>query len=137
LLGWLILGYVVPWTAALGHRHRPVLQDANGTWFIWVVATQSVAVLAAVLQPELESGRRELALVAVFSWSVGVFLYAVSASSSSPACCFIRCGPKISRRHTGWRWVPPRSPSSPAPASSKWPMPQWSPPPAGSSREHR
>jgi hypothetical protein len=38
LLGWLILGYVVPWTAALGHRHRPVLQDANGTWFIWVVA---------------------------------------------------------------------------------------------------
>ncbi|OBG19874.1 tellurite resistance protein permease [Mycolicibacterium celeriflavum] len=77
LLAWLLLGYLVPWTAALGHRHRPVLQGANGTWFIWVVASQSVAVLAAVLQPEIVSGRRELALVAVFSWSVGVFLYVV------------------------------------------------------------
>jgi tellurite resistance protein TehA-like permease len=32
-------------------------------------------VLAAVLQPEIGVGRRELALLAVFSWSVGVFLY--------------------------------------------------------------
>ncbi|WP_204808704.1 tellurite resistance/C4-dicarboxylate transporter family protein [Mycobacterium riyadhense] len=79
VLAWLILGYLVPWTAALGHTRRPILQSANGTWFIWVVATQSVAVLAAVLQPELDSGRRELALVAVFSWSVGVFLYAIVA----------------------------------------------------------
>ena len=52
-----------------------MLQSANGTWFIWVVASQSVAVLAAVLQPEIEFGRREMALLAVFSWSVGVFLY--------------------------------------------------------------
>jgi tellurite resistance protein TehA-like permease len=32
-------------------------------------------VLAAVLQPAIGSGRRELALLAVFCWSVGVFLY--------------------------------------------------------------
>ena len=74
-LTWLVLGYVVPWTAVLSHAARPVLESANGTWFIWVVASQSVAVLAAVLQPEIEFGRRELALLAVFSWSVGVFLY--------------------------------------------------------------
>lgn len=74
-LAWLVVGYVVPWTAVLGHAARPVLQSANGTWFIWVVASQSVAVLAAVLQHEIPSGRRELALMAVFSWSVGVFLY--------------------------------------------------------------
>jgi tellurite resistance protein TehA-like permease len=74
-LAWLVLGYVVPWTAVLGRAVRPVLQSANGTWFIWVVASQSVAVLAAVLQPEIDFGRRELALLAVFSWSVGVFLY--------------------------------------------------------------
>jgi tellurite resistance protein TehA-like permease len=66
----------VPWTAALGHRGRPVLRAANGTWFIWVVASQSVAVLAAALEPVIHDGRRELALLAVFSWSVGVFLYA-------------------------------------------------------------
>ncbi len=75
-LAWVGLGYVVPWTAALGHAHRPVLRAANGTWFIWVVASQSVAVLAAALEPALSQGRRELALLAVFSWSVGVFLYA-------------------------------------------------------------
>jgi tellurite resistance protein TehA-like permease len=32
-------------------------------------------VLAATLEPALGQGRRELALLAVFSWSVGVFLY--------------------------------------------------------------
>jgi tellurite resistance protein TehA-like permease len=74
-LAWLVLGYVVPWTSVLRTTHRPVLQHANGTWFIWVVASQSIAVLAGVLEPQLETGRRELALVAVFSWSVGVFLY--------------------------------------------------------------
>lgn len=74
-VAWLILGYVVPWTAVLGKAQRPVLQSANGTWFIWVVASQSLAVLAAMLQPVVGGGQRELALLAVFSWSVGVFLY--------------------------------------------------------------
>lgn len=72
---WLVLGYVVPWTAVLHSARAPALQRANGTWFTWVVASQSIAVLAAVLQPAIGSGRRELALLAVFSWSVGVFLY--------------------------------------------------------------
>jgi tellurite resistance protein TehA-like permease len=57
-----------------------VLQYANGTWFIWVVASQSVAVLAATLEPEVGTGRRELALLAVFSWSVGLFLYAAAGT---------------------------------------------------------
>ncbi|MBP2450622.1 tellurite resistance/C4-dicarboxylate transporter family protein [Mycolicibacterium lutetiense] len=74
-LAWLVLGYVVPWTAVLGRAARPVLQSANGTWFIWVVASQSIAVLAAALQPQIAQGRSELALLAVFSWSVGIFLY--------------------------------------------------------------
>jgi len=74
-LSWLLLGYVVPWTAVLGHRNRPVIAGANGTWFIWVVASQSIAVLAAALEPMADSGRHELALLAVFCWSVGVFLY--------------------------------------------------------------
>ncbi|HET6562524.1 MAG TPA: tellurite resistance/C4-dicarboxylate transporter family protein [Marmoricola sp.] len=72
---WLVLGYVVPWTAVLGHRERPVVATANGTWFIWVVASQSVAVAAATIEPVFGGARRELALLAVVSWSVGVFLY--------------------------------------------------------------
>jgi len=75
-VSWVVLGYVVPWTAVLGQRARPVVAAANGSWFIWVVASQSVAVLSAALEPGSAGGRRELALLAVFSWSVGVFLYA-------------------------------------------------------------
>lgn len=75
-IAWIVLGYLVPWTALLRTERRPILQDANGTWFIWVVASQSVAVLAAALEPTISTGRREVALIAVVSWSVGVFLYA-------------------------------------------------------------
>lgn len=78
-LAWLILGYLVPWTALLRYRQRPVLHLANGTWFIWVVGSQSVAVLAAALEPSVDNARGELALLAVFSWSVGAFLYGAAA----------------------------------------------------------
>ncbi|MEO8851994.1 MAG: tellurite resistance/C4-dicarboxylate transporter family protein [Allobranchiibius sp.] len=74
-LAWVILGYLIPWTAVFANDHRPLLQSANGTWFIWAVGSQSVAVLAASLEPSLTTGRHQLALVAVFAWSVGVFLY--------------------------------------------------------------
>jgi tellurite resistance protein TehA-like permease len=73
---WLVLGYVVPWTAVLGRSSRPVVAAANGTWFIWVVSSQSVAVAAASIEPFVEVGRRPLAMLAVVAWSVGIFLYA-------------------------------------------------------------
>jgi tellurite resistance protein TehA-like permease len=75
---WLVLGYVIPWTAVLGRSERPVVAAANGTWFIAVVASQSVAIAAATLEPLGEIWRRELALVAVFSWSVGILSYAAA-----------------------------------------------------------
>jgi tellurite resistance protein TehA-like permease len=77
-VAWLILGYVVPWTAVLGREVRPVVASANGTWFIWVVASESVAISAATVEPVFKSGRNELALLAVTSWSIGVFLYAAA-----------------------------------------------------------
>jgi tellurite resistance protein TehA-like permease len=76
LLAWLVLGYVVPWTSVLGRSERPVLPKANGTWFIWVVATQSVAAAAATLQPALPALRDALAVIAALAWSVGLVLYA-------------------------------------------------------------
>lgn len=75
---WLTLGYVVPWTAVLGQTARPVVATANGTWFIWVVASQSVAVAAATLEPVQEGLTHALSVLAVVSWSVGVFLYAAT-----------------------------------------------------------
>jgi tellurite resistance protein TehA-like permease len=76
---WLVLGYVIPWSAVLSRAERPVVALANGTWFIWVVASQSVAVSAATLEVVFADGRQYLAILAVLSWSVGVFLYAASA----------------------------------------------------------
>jgi tellurite resistance protein TehA-like permease len=78
VVAWLVLGYVVPWTAVLGRQERPVVATANGSWFIWVVASQSVAAAAATIEPVYESARREIAVLAVVSWSVGVFLYAAA-----------------------------------------------------------
>lgn len=77
-LTWLVLGYVIPWTAVLGTTKRPVLAKANGTWFIWVVASESVAIAAAALQPVYVDLDRLLAAVAVFAWAVGLFLYAAA-----------------------------------------------------------
>ncbi len=75
---WVVLGYVIPWTAVLGPHERPIIAAANGTWFVWVVASQSVAVSAATLEQVYAPMRNLLAVVAVFSWSVGVFLYAAA-----------------------------------------------------------
>ncbi|MEZ0580472.1 tellurite resistance/C4-dicarboxylate transporter family protein [Nocardioides sp. MH1] len=72
---WLVLGYVVPWTAVLGRSAGPVLRSADGTWFTCVVAAQSVAIVAASLEPGVHSDRAALALLAVGCWSVGVLLY--------------------------------------------------------------
>lgn len=78
-LTWMVFGYVIPWSAVLGRDERPVLAAANGTWFVWVVASQSVAVAAAALEPVYSNARAGLAIAAVLAWSVGVFLYGASA----------------------------------------------------------
>lgn len=72
---WLVLGYVVPWTAVLHPSSRPTLPGANGTWFIWAVGSQSVAVLAASLQKGHGTDLHALAVLAVTCWSVGACLY--------------------------------------------------------------
>ncbi len=94
-LSWLVLGYVVPWTAALGRSTRPVLATANGTWFIWVVASQSVAIAAATLEPTAtHTWQRVLAIVAIFSWSVGVFLYAAAGVAVALRMMIYEFGPR-------------------------------------------
>lgn len=77
-LAWLALTYGLPWSVVVSARH-PVLGEINGTWLIWVVATQSLSVIASALSandpwPAL---RPALAPVAVVLWGVGVMLYVV------------------------------------------------------------
>ncbi len=71
-ISWVLLGYGLP--MALGGRTaaRPVLAAANGTWFLWAVATQSVAVGLTSLPGPAGPG---VAALAVTCWAVGVVLY--------------------------------------------------------------
>lgn len=76
VVGWLLLGYLVPWIAVLRRpRRRSVVASATGTWFIAVVASQSVAVLAATLHPVAGGGGPGLALLAVVAWAIGTVCY--------------------------------------------------------------
>lgn len=75
-LAWLARGYAVPWTTRLGRGERPLLSAANGSWFIWAVAAQSIAVAGAGLE-RVHPGDG-LAFGAVVAWCVGLFLYVVA-----------------------------------------------------------
>jgi tellurite resistance protein TehA-like permease len=82
---WLVLGYGIPFAAVLGSGIRPVVKGVNGTWFVWVVAAQSVAVVASSLALELPKSFPSpglvvaLTLVAVIMWAVGLALYIACA----------------------------------------------------------
>jgi tellurite resistance protein TehA-like permease len=75
---WLGLTYWLPWSVVTSSRH-PVLADMNGSWLVWVVATQSLAIIAAAISPEAPSAwlRDYLPVVAICLWGVGVMLYVV------------------------------------------------------------
>lgn len=72
---WLVRGYAVPWTTHLDRGERPIVAAANGTWFMWAVGGQSVAVAAAVIA-QLRPGDF-WPMVAVLAWALGLFVYLV------------------------------------------------------------
>ncbi|TXS31198.1 tellurite resistance/C4-dicarboxylate transporter family protein [Streptomyces sp. gb1(2016)] len=72
---WLVLTYVIPAAMVVGHRRQPVLPRTNGSWFMWVVGTQSLAAAiatVAVAEPSLTSS---LAPWAVAFWGMAIVLY--------------------------------------------------------------
>ncbi|MFF4986947.1 tellurite resistance/C4-dicarboxylate transporter family protein [Streptosporangium saharense] len=74
-LCWLVMAYLVPWASVLRREGLRDLARANGTWFVWVVGGQSVAILAATLEHAGAGPRDALALFAVAVWSVSMWLY--------------------------------------------------------------
>ena len=76
VLLWLALTYGV-FAAFTVRRHKPPLdQGINGAWLLAVVATQAVAVVAALLAAEPGQGWRiELNFVALATWLCGGMLY--------------------------------------------------------------
>jgi tellurite resistance protein TehA-like permease len=75
---WLILTYALPGILILRPRNTPVSTEINGSWFLWVVATQSLAAVAAVIGHDRES--ELLSAVAVGMWGIGVMLYLMLAT---------------------------------------------------------
>jgi len=61
---WLVLTYGIPASLVLTRAHDSVLGGVNGSWLLWVVATQSLSVAAAVLVPAWPSQSAFLAPVA-------------------------------------------------------------------------
>ncbi|MGF3056650.1 tellurite resistance/C4-dicarboxylate transporter family protein [Microbacterium sp. YY-01] len=76
---WFIFGYLLPWQVLMQRDGQPILARADGTWFVWAVASQSLAVGLAHVQPYANVGGRWLSLLTVLSWSVGMALYAAVA----------------------------------------------------------
>lgn len=76
---WLVLGYALPATLLLHERESTVLRRADGSWFLWTVASQSVSVVAATLEPGSARWGEQLAVVAVTTWSIGLALYVGTA----------------------------------------------------------
>ncbi|OJU40153.1 MAG: tellurite resistance protein permease [Microbacterium sp. 69-10] len=77
---WFVFGYVLPWQVLMIRDGRTILGHANGTWFVWAVASQSLAIGMAQLRPRVDDGFAQwTGLLAVLAWSVGVILYAAMA----------------------------------------------------------
>lgn len=75
---WLFLTYALPGHLLLGRREGSILPEINGSWFLWVVGTQSVATATAILggitSPNL------LAAIAIGLWGIGIALYMIIAT---------------------------------------------------------
>ena len=77
---WLVLTYGVPASLLLDRSRDSVLGGVNGSWLLWIVATQSLSLVAGVLIPSWPSQSGLLAPVCVGLWCVGLLLYLMVAT---------------------------------------------------------
>lgn len=112
---WVLFTYGIPSTLMLHPRTDPVAGNIDGSWFLWVVATQSLATVAAVTGKATGSP----AVAAIALWGIGVMLYLMLATLVT-----LRLLTVPSRLDTlaptYSTWAPPRSPCSPDPESCSW-----------------
>jgi tellurite resistance protein TehA-like permease len=89
-VSWALLSYSLPLLVAGASGQRSALADANGTWFLWAVATQSIAVGLTALPSPLPQAA---AVLAVCCWAVGVVLYLLVAGLATAALLAFRVEP--------------------------------------------
>ncbi len=77
-VAWLVVTSLVP--ARLARRSaRPGLPSVTGSWYLCTVATQSVAIAAALLAADGKLPAGPAVVVAIVAWSAGVVLYLVTS----------------------------------------------------------
>ncbi|MEU6307772.1 DUF488 family protein, N3 subclade [Streptomyces chartreusis] len=77
-LGWLVLDYAVPFALITTLKRDPSFDQVNGTWFLWAVGSESVAVAAASLARAAPS--HALVVLAVVCWAIGLIQYLLTAA---------------------------------------------------------
>jgi tellurite resistance protein TehA-like permease len=75
LAAWLALTCLVPGRIVVRHRTPPAITDIGGTWYLWAVGTESLAIAATFLRAGGIIGARPAALAALTAWLAGVALY--------------------------------------------------------------
>jgi Voltage-dependent anion channel len=91
---WLALTVLVPVRMAIWPGERPVLADVAGTWYLWAVATQSLAITAVFLhamqlgqaagRPWMHGTGTALAWVAVTVWAAVFAAMAAAPVTAAP-----------------------------------------------------
>jgi len=76
-VAWLVLTYAIPLCLLLARSRDSVLRGVNGTWLLWVVSTQSLAVCAGLLARTWPARAGLLGAAAAGLWGTGVVLYLV------------------------------------------------------------
>jgi tellurite resistance protein TehA-like permease len=74
---WLVLTYGVPASLLLARTQDSILGGVDGSWLLWVVATQSLSAAASSLVPAWPAQSGLLAPVATGLWGTGLVLYLV------------------------------------------------------------
>ncbi|MFJ3222815.1 DUF488 family protein [Streptomyces sp. NPDC086783] len=77
-LAWLLLDYGIPLALITSVRRGPSIDQVNGTWFLWAVGSESVALAAASLG-RTTTGHL-LPVLAGVGWAIGLVQYLLTAA---------------------------------------------------------
>jgi tellurite resistance protein TehA-like permease len=90
-VSWIVLGYGIPLGMISHARRHTTLAPVNGTWFIWIVGTQSVAVASVALADvDHHSWLRQIGEIC---WAIGFVQYLLLAGVEFARLLLRRIGP--------------------------------------------
>lgn len=79
-VAWLALTLLIPVRMATSRRARPSIAEVNGTWYLWAVGTQSLAIMAAFLRAGGVLAAVPAVVVALAAWLAGLAIYVLTTT---------------------------------------------------------